>query len=78
MNQFLEMQHLREAGVPLRQIVKAATINNARAFGLESQVGTSNQEESRSSFSSSGPLSKPSKHLADIVAARIHAGVCYS
>jgi len=31
---------LREAGLPLEQIFKAATINNARDFRLDSQVGS--------------------------------------
>ncbi|MFI5233510.1 MAG: amidohydrolase family protein [Gemmatimonadales bacterium] len=40
MNQFLEMQQLRQAGLSLEQILKAATIDNARAFGLDAQIGT--------------------------------------
>jgi imidazolonepropionase-like amidohydrolase len=40
MNQFLEMQQLRQAGLSLEQILKAATINNAKAFGLDAQIGT--------------------------------------
>lgn len=40
LNGFLEMQQLRKAGVSLEQILKAATISNARRFKLDSQVGT--------------------------------------
>ena len=40
LNGFLEMQQLHEAGLSLEQIFKAATINNAREFKLDSQVGT--------------------------------------
>jgi imidazolonepropionase-like amidohydrolase len=40
MNQFLEMQQLQQAGLSLGQILKAATINNAKAFGLDAQIGT--------------------------------------
>ena len=34
------MQQLREAGLSLKQIFRAATINNAREFKIDSQVGT--------------------------------------
>ena len=34
------MQQLQKAGMSLAQIFKAATINNAREFKLDSQVGT--------------------------------------
>jgi len=34
------MQQLQKAGLSLVQIFKAATINNAREFKLDSQVGT--------------------------------------
>jgi imidazolonepropionase-like amidohydrolase len=40
LNGYLEMQNLREAGMTLAQIFKAATISNARAFGLDSQLGS--------------------------------------
>jgi imidazolonepropionase-like amidohydrolase len=40
LNGYLEMQQLRDAGLSLEQIFKAATINNARQFKLDSEVGT--------------------------------------
>lgn len=40
LNGYLEMQNLRNAGLSLEQIFKAATINNARAFHLEKDLGT--------------------------------------
>ena len=40
LNGYLEMQQLHAAGLSLEQIFKAATINNAREFKLDSQVGT--------------------------------------
>lgn len=40
LNGYLEMQQLQKAGMSLAQIFKAATINNAREFKLDSQVGT--------------------------------------
>jgi imidazolonepropionase-like amidohydrolase len=40
LNGYLEMQQLREAGLSLRQIFRAATINNGREFKIDSQVGT--------------------------------------
>jgi imidazolonepropionase-like amidohydrolase len=40
LNGYLEMQQLHEAGLSLEQILTAATINNAREFKLDSQVGT--------------------------------------
>jgi len=40
LNGYLEMQQLQKAGASLVQIFKAATINNAREFRLDSQVGT--------------------------------------
>jgi len=40
LNQYLEMQDLCSAGVSLRQIFRAETIENARMFHLDSQVGT--------------------------------------
>jgi imidazolonepropionase-like amidohydrolase len=40
LNGYLEMQQLYEAGLSLEQIFKAATINNAREFKLDSQVGS--------------------------------------
>jgi imidazolonepropionase-like amidohydrolase len=43
LNGYLEMQQLQKAGMSLAQIFKAATINNAREFKLDSQVGTIEQ-----------------------------------
>jgi imidazolonepropionase-like amidohydrolase len=40
LNGYLEMQDLCRAGLSLRQIFLAATIENARMFRLDSQVGT--------------------------------------
>ncbi len=40
LNGYLEMQQLHEAGLSLEQIFKAATIDNAREFKLDSQVGS--------------------------------------
>lgn len=40
LNGYLEMQQLQEAGLSLKQIFRAATINNAREFKLDSQIGT--------------------------------------
>jgi len=40
LNGYLEMQQLKKAGMSLKQILMAATINNARTFKLDSQVGT--------------------------------------
>lgn len=40
LNGYLEMQNLHQAGLSLAQVFKAATINNARAFHLEAEVGT--------------------------------------
>lgn len=40
LNGYQEMQQLKKAGLSLAQIFKAATINNAREFKLDSQVGT--------------------------------------
>ena len=40
LNGYLEMQQLHEAGLSLEQIFQAATINNAREFKLDSQMGT--------------------------------------
>jgi imidazolonepropionase-like amidohydrolase len=40
LNGYLEMQQLQDAGLSLKQIFRAATINNAREFKLDSQVGT--------------------------------------
>ncbi|MDO6518519.1 amidohydrolase family protein [Zobellia uliginosa] len=39
-NGYLEMQHWFDAGVPLKQIFKAATYNNAKEFDLINSVGT--------------------------------------
>jgi len=40
LNGYLEMRNLREAGMSLAQIFKAATINNARTFKLDGDLGT--------------------------------------
>jgi len=40
LNGYLEMRQLHKAGMSLAQIFKAATINNAREFKLESEIGT--------------------------------------
>jgi imidazolonepropionase-like amidohydrolase len=40
LNGYLEMQQLQGAGLSLEQIFRAATINNAREFKLDSQLGT--------------------------------------
>ena len=40
LNGYLEMQQLKDAGLTLKQILRAATINNARMFKIDSQVGT--------------------------------------
>ena len=40
LNGYLEMQQLQKARMSLTQIFEAATINNAREFKLESQLGT--------------------------------------
>lgn len=40
LNGFLEMKQLERAGMSLKQIFRAATINNVREFKLESQIGT--------------------------------------
>jgi hypothetical protein len=40
LNGYLEMRQLEKAGVSLSQILRAATINNAREFMLDSRVGT--------------------------------------
>ncbi|HEX5243391.1 MAG TPA: amidohydrolase family protein [Tepidisphaeraceae bacterium] len=40
LNGYLEMQDLYRAGMSLPQILRAATIENARMFHLDSQVGT--------------------------------------
>ena len=37
---FLEMRSWAKAGISLRTIFKAATLDNAKAFGLEDQLGT--------------------------------------
>lgn len=39
-NGYLEMNHWVDAGVPLNQIFKAATYNNAKAFDLIDSIGT--------------------------------------
>jgi imidazolonepropionase-like amidohydrolase len=40
LNGYLEIQQLQRAGLSLEQIFRAATINNAREFKLDSQLGT--------------------------------------
>jgi imidazolonepropionase-like amidohydrolase len=40
LNGYLEMRNLNRAGMSLRQILRAATIENARMFHLDSQIGT--------------------------------------
>jgi imidazolonepropionase-like amidohydrolase len=40
LNGYLEMQQLQKAGLSLGQIFKAATVNNAREFKLDSQLGS--------------------------------------
>lgn len=40
LNGYLEMQHLADAGMSPAQVLRAATIHNARAFGMLDQVGT--------------------------------------
>ncbi len=40
LNGYLEMQQLQRSGLSLEQIFRAATINNAREFKLDSQLGT--------------------------------------
>jgi imidazolonepropionase-like amidohydrolase len=40
LNGYLEMKQLQKAGMSLLQIFKAATINNAREFKMESQLGS--------------------------------------
>jgi len=40
LNGYREMQHLHEAGLSLAQLFRAATLNNARTFGLDAQVGS--------------------------------------
>lgn len=37
---FNELQHMHKVGISLKDILAAATINNARAFGLEQDYGT--------------------------------------
>jgi imidazolonepropionase-like amidohydrolase len=40
LNGYLEMKQLQKAGLSLAQIFKAATINNAREFKMDSSIGT--------------------------------------
>ncbi len=40
LNGYLEMQRLVSAGLSLRQLFEAATLSNARAFGLDGTIGT--------------------------------------
>ncbi len=37
---YQELEHMARTGVPLRALLEAATINNARAFGLDDRYGT--------------------------------------
>ncbi|QQS41615.1 MAG: amidohydrolase family protein [Acidobacteriota bacterium] len=39
LNGYLEMREWQKAGIGLEALLKAATISNARAFGLESEIG---------------------------------------
>ncbi|MGO8819365.1 MAG: amidohydrolase family protein [Terriglobia bacterium] len=40
LNGYLEMEQMHQADLSLQQILRAATINNAREFKLDSQIGT--------------------------------------
>jgi len=40
LNGYLEMQQLQRSGLSLKQIFRAVTLNNAREFKLDSQLGT--------------------------------------
>ena len=40
LNGYLEMKQLQKAGMSLRQIFKAATINHAREFKMDSELGS--------------------------------------
>lgn len=40
LNGFLELYLLHEAGMPLDRLFRAATIDNAEAFGLDDEIGT--------------------------------------
>ena len=40
LNGYREMRKLVEAGLSLRQVFDAATLNNAQSFGLASRLGT--------------------------------------
>ena len=40
LNGYLEMKHWDDSGVSLKQILKAATYNNAKAFNLFDSVGS--------------------------------------
>ena len=40
LNGYLEMRQLQKAGLSLEQIFRAATINNARRFKIDSQFGS--------------------------------------
>ena len=40
LNGYLEMQRLVAAKMSLRQLFEAATLNNAKAFGLADRIGT--------------------------------------
>lgn len=40
LNTYLELELLADAGIPLDAILRAATLNNAKAFGLERELGT--------------------------------------
>lgn len=40
LNGYLEMGHMVDAGMTPAQVFRAATLNNARAFGIDGEVGT--------------------------------------
>lgn len=40
LNGRLELQHWADAGIPLRRILRAATLDNAKAFGLAKDLGS--------------------------------------
>jgi len=40
LNGYLEMQRLVDAGLSLRQLLESATLANAKAFGLDGQIGS--------------------------------------
>jgi len=40
LNGRMELNHWAEAGIPLSRILRAATLDNAKAFGLSAEIGT--------------------------------------